>query len=82
MISADVRQPLAPPADHSCRGLVAFVRFPSPNTFAIKHAQGWQCPVGIIHDKDLVYAGHILPSDLIDVYLGYVMAEPKRHVAG
>jgi len=48
----------------------------------MKHAQDWQCPVGIIHDKDLVYAGHILPSDLIDVYVGYVMVEPRRHVAG
>jgi len=37
---------------------------------------------GIIHEDDLVYAGHLLPSDLIEVYLGYVMIEPKRHVTG
>jgi diadenosine tetraphosphate (Ap4A) HIT family hydrolase len=39
-------------------------------------------PGGIIHEDDLVYAGHILPPDLIDVYLGYLMIEPQRHVTG
>lgn len=29
-----------------------------------------------------MYAGHILPPDLTDVYLGYLMIEPKRHVIG
>jgi len=29
-----------------------------------------------------VYAGHILPPNLTDVYLGYLMIEPKRHVTG
>lgn len=29
-----------------------------------------------------MYAGHIPPPDLTDVYLGYLMIEPKRHVAG
>ena len=37
---------------------------------------------GIIHKDELVYAGHILPPDLTDVYLGYLMVEPKRHVIG
>jgi diadenosine tetraphosphate (Ap4A) HIT family hydrolase len=39
-------------------------------------------PGGIIHDDGLAYAGHILPPELTDVYLGYLMIEPKRHVAG
>jgi histidine triad (HIT) family protein len=39
-------------------------------------------PGGIIHEDDLVYAGHILPPDLIDVYLGHVVVEPRRHVTG
>ncbi|HSJ83782.1 MAG TPA: HIT family protein [Acidimicrobiia bacterium] len=47
-----------------------------------KHAQGSVVPGGIIYEDDLVYAGHILPPGLLDVYLGYVMIEPKRHVAG
>lgn len=47
-----------------------------------KHAQGMAVPGGIIYEDDLVYAGHILPPDLVDMYLGYLMVEPKRHVAG
>jgi diadenosine tetraphosphate (Ap4A) HIT family hydrolase len=39
-------------------------------------------PGGIIHEDELLYAGHILPPDLSDVYLGYLMVEPKRHVTG
>ena len=39
-------------------------------------------PGGIIYEDDLVYAGHILPPDLIGVYLAYLMVEPKRHVTG
>lgn len=47
-----------------------------------KHAQGSSAPGGIIYEDDLVYAGHILPPDLVDVYLGYLIVEPKRHVTG
>lgn len=39
-------------------------------------------PGGIIHEDELSYAGHILPPDLSDVYLGHLMIEPKRHVTG
>lgn len=46
-----------------------------------KHAMG-SASSGFIHEDGLVYAGHILPPDLTDVYLGYLMIEPKRHVAG
>jgi histidine triad (HIT) family protein len=46
-----------------------------------KHAQG-SAASGIIHEDALVYAGHIIPPDLTDVYLGYLMIEPKRHVIG
>jgi len=47
-----------------------------------KHAQGSEVPGGIIYEDDLVYIGHILPPDLTDVYLGYIIVEPKRHVGG
>jgi diadenosine tetraphosphate (Ap4A) HIT family hydrolase len=46
-----------------------------------KHARGSASP-GFIHEDGHVYASHILPPDLTDVYLGYLMIEPKRHVAG
>jgi diadenosine tetraphosphate (Ap4A) HIT family hydrolase len=39
-------------------------------------------PGGIIHEDELLYAGHILPPDLTEVYLGYLIIEPKRHVTG
>jgi diadenosine tetraphosphate (Ap4A) HIT family hydrolase len=47
-----------------------------------KHAQGSSAPGGVIYEDDLMYVGHILPPDLLDVYLGYVMVEPKRHLGG
>lgn len=47
-----------------------------------KHAQGSSVPGGIIYEDDLMYVGHILPPELLDVYLGYVMIEPKRHLGG
>ena len=47
-----------------------------------EHARGSGVPGGIIHDDGLAYAGHILPPELTDVYLGYLMIEPKGHVAG
>ena len=45
-----------------------------------KHDLG--APGGVIFEDDLVYVGHVFGSDLSEVYLGYVMVEPKRHVAG
>lgn len=47
-----------------------------------KHATGEAVTGGVIYEDDLVYAGHILPPDLRDVYLGYLMIEPQRHVSG
>ena len=47
-----------------------------------KHLQGSAVTGGVIYQDDLTYAGHILPPDLTGVYLGYLMIEPKRHVAG
>lgn len=45
-----------------------------------KHALGDDVPGGVLHEDDLVYAGHILPLDSVDVALGYLMVEPVRHV--
>ncbi len=38
-------------------------------------------PGGVIYEDDLVYANHIY-DDSAPTYLGYVMAEPKRHAPG
>jgi diadenosine tetraphosphate (Ap4A) HIT family hydrolase len=48
-----------------------------------KHRLGSAAPGGIIYEDEIVYAGHayrVAGSD--DVYLGYLIAEPKRHVVG
>jgi histidine triad (HIT) family protein len=47
-----------------------------------KHRQGQSAEGGIIFEDDLVYAGHVYRVDGRDAYLGYLMAEPKRHVVG
>lgn len=47
-----------------------------------KHAQGSTDLGGIIYEDDIASVGHLLPTDLTDVYLGYLMVEPKRHVEG
>lgn len=47
-----------------------------------KHALGSTVPGGIIWSDDLTFAGHALPEVLDNVYLGYLMIEPKRHVEG
>lgn len=47
-----------------------------------KHAKGDAVEGGIIYEDELTYAGHLLPPDLSDAYLGYLMVEPKRHVTG
>ena len=37
-------------------------------------------PGGILYQDDLVYASHVyLPEDRSDVYLGWLVLEPKRH---
>lgn len=47
-----------------------------------KHRQGAAAPGGVAFEDGLVFVGHILPPALEDVYLGYLIVEPKRHVAG
>ena len=40
-------------------------------------------PGGAIYEDDLIYVGHAqIPEGQTKAYLGYVMVEPKRHVAG
>lgn len=46
-----------------------------------KHQGEIQVPGGAIYEDELVYAGH-LRSDRGATYLGYLMAEPKRHTPG
>lgn len=45
-----------------------------------KHARGEGVAGGIVHRDDLVTADHMPPDP--DAYLGYLSAEPRRHVAG
>ena len=47
-----------------------------------KHALGDDAPGGVIHRDQLTYAGHLTPPELTDVYLGYLIVEPTRHVEG
>lgn len=46
-----------------------------------KHSLGDDVPGGVLYDDGLIYAGHSLPIDTPDVALGYLMVEPRRHVA-
>jgi len=46
-----------------------------------KHRQGADVEGGVIYEDDLVYAGHAHTVGRSDAYLGYLIAEPKRHVA-
>lgn len=48
-----------------------------------KHRGEVSIPGGAIYDDDLIYVGHaqIRPGQAT-TYLGYLMAEPQRHVAG
>jgi histidine triad (HIT) family protein len=39
-------------------------------------------PGAAIYEDSLVYAGHARLSEQGDVYLGYLMAEPRRHAGG
>jgi diadenosine tetraphosphate (Ap4A) HIT family hydrolase len=48
-----------------------------------KHQAEVEIPGGAIYEDDLVYAGHAQMRDgQATAYLGYLMIEPKRHVAG
>ncbi len=47
-----------------------------------KHAQGAAAQGGVIYEDELVYAGHAHTLSRGEVHLGYLMAEPKRHVVG
>jgi diadenosine tetraphosphate (Ap4A) HIT family hydrolase len=47
-----------------------------------KHRRGSDVQGGVIYADDLVYAGHAHPVGDRDAYLGYLIAEPKRHVVG
>lgn len=48
-----------------------------------KHRGEIDIPGGAIYQDDHIYIGHIAPSNEQDAtYLGYLMLEPKRHVAG
>jgi diadenosine tetraphosphate (Ap4A) HIT family hydrolase len=48
-----------------------------------KHRLGPDAPGGIIYEDETVYAGHASPpGGGGDVYLGHLIAEPKRHVVG
>ena len=39
-------------------------------------------PGGVVHSDALTYAGHLHPAEGEDAYLGYLFAEPRRHVTG
>jgi len=47
-----------------------------------KHRRGSDVQGGVVYEDDLVYAGHAHPASDREVYLGYLIAEPKRHVVG
>ncbi len=48
-----------------------------------KHRGEIKLPGGAIYEDELVFAGHAFNPDAPDTqYLGYLIVEPKRHVAG
>jgi hypothetical protein len=48
-----------------------------------KHRGDIAVPGGAVYEDDLVYAGHAaLPEGEPTAYLGFLLVEPKRHVAG
>jgi histidine triad (HIT) family protein len=48
-----------------------------------KHRGLESVPGGAIYEDDLIFAGHAqIPGDAEAVYLGHLILEPKRHVAG
>ena len=48
----------------------------------VKHRQGDAAQGGVLFEDDLVYAGHAYAANAAKVYRGYLVVEPKRHVAG
>jgi histidine triad (HIT) family protein len=56
---------------------------PSVDCFVCaKHALGDSALGGVLFEDELVYAGHACPPSGPPAYRGYLVAEPKRHVAG
>lgn len=47
-----------------------------------KQASGDAFGLGVIHDDPLVFASHIAVGGATDAYLGHLVVETKRHVAG
>ena len=47
-----------------------------------KHAAGSDVVGGVIYEDEVAYVGHLLPPQIQNTYLGYLMVEPKRHVTG
>lgn len=48
-----------------------------------KHRGDLPVPGGAIYEDDLVFASHVfIPDDRTDVYLGWLVLEPKRHAPG
>jgi histidine triad (HIT) family protein len=47
-----------------------------------KHRGEIAVPGGPIYEDELAYAGHVFPEGQSSVYLGWLVAEPKRHAAG
>jgi len=47
-----------------------------------KHRGDVTIPGGAIYEDDHVYIGHVSAQNPANVYLGYVMVEPKRHAPG
>ena len=47
-----------------------------------KHRQGDAAQGGVLFEDDLVYAGHIHTMGNPTAYRGWLIVEPKRHVAG
>ncbi|MBV9228510.1 MAG: HIT family protein [Chloroflexi bacterium] len=47
-----------------------------------KHRGEIVIPGGVVYEDDLVYAGHAYLEGQDSIYLGYLMAETKRHTPG
>lgn len=47
-----------------------------------KHRGEFHLPGGAIYEDDLLYAGHVAANGNEPTYLGYLMAELKRHAPG
>lgn len=48
-----------------------------------KHSGELPAPGGAIYEDDLVFASHVfIPEDKTEVYLGWLVLEPRRHAPG